>query len=49
MGGVMISGDSDEITPYEGDLSVSHGAIAGLLKKTGGELILLDVDRLFDS
>jgi len=49
MGGVMISGDNDEIAPYEGDLSLSHGAIAGLLKKTGGELILLDVDRLFDS
>ena len=48
MGGVMISGDNDEIGPYEGELSLSHGAISGVLKKTGGELILLEIDRLFD-
>jgi len=47
MGGVMISGDSDEVAPYEGELDSSGGAIAGILKKTGGELILLEVDRLF--
>ena len=48
MGGVITSNDSDEIIPYEGELSHSHGAITGVLKKTGGELILLDCDRLFD-
>lgn len=48
MGGVMTSNDSDEVTPYEGELSLSGGAITGVLKKTGGELILLDCDRLFD-
>jgi chemotaxis signal transduction protein len=48
MGGVLTSDDSDEIAPYEGELSLSDGAITGVLKKTGGELILLDCDRLFD-
>ncbi len=48
MGGVMISGDNDEIASYEGDLSLSGGSISGVLKKTGGELILLEMDRLFD-
>jgi len=46
MGGVMTSGD-DETTPYEGDLAAVDGAVTGVLKKTGGELLLLDVDRLF--
>jgi len=49
MGGVMISGDNDEIASYEGELSLSGSAISGVLKKTGGELILLEIDRLFDS
>ena len=48
MGGVMITGDNNEIAPYEGELSLSCGAISGVLKKTGGELILLEIDRLFD-
>ena len=48
MGGVMTSNDNDVIAPYEGELSLSGGAITGVLKKTGGELILLDGDRLFD-
>ena len=48
MGGVLTSSDSDEVTPYEGELSSADGAITGVLKKTGGELILLDCDRLFD-
>jgi chemotaxis signal transduction protein len=48
MGGVMITGDNNEIAPYEGELSLSGGAISGVLKKTGGELILLEIDRLFD-
>jgi chemotaxis signal transduction protein len=49
MGGVMISGDNDEIASYEGELSLSGSAISGVLKKTGGELILLEIDRLFDN
>ena len=48
MGGVMISGDNDEVAPYKGELSLSKRAISGVLKKTGGELILLEIDRLFD-
>ena len=48
MGGVMTSGDDDEVVPYEGDLPLSGNAIAGVLKKTGGELILLEIERLFD-
>ena len=48
IGGVVISGDNSEIAPYEGELSLSDGAISGVLKKTGGELILLEIDRLFD-
>ena len=47
MGGVMISGEGDEIKPYEGDFISSGGAISGVLRKTGGELILLDIERLF--
>lgn len=48
MGGVMISGDNDEIDSYEGELSLAGGSISSVLKKTGGELILLELDRLFD-
>ena len=48
MGGVMISGDTDEVAPYDGELHLSGGGISGVLKKTGGELILLDIDQLFD-
>lgn len=48
MGGVMVSSDNDEIAQYAGDLPLSSGAITGVLKKTGGELILVDVDKLFD-
>ena len=48
MGGVMFSGDNDEIASYEGELSLSSDAISGVLKKAGGELILLEIDRLFD-
>lgn len=49
MGGVMTIGDDDEIVPYEGELLLSDGAIKGVLKKTGGDLIHLDFDRIFDS
>jgi chemotaxis signal transduction protein len=48
MGGVMIYSEDDEIAPWEGDLSAGGDAISGVLKKTGGELILLEMDRLFD-
>jgi hypothetical protein len=44
----MFSGDNDEIIAYEGELSLSGDAISGVLKKSGGELILLEIDRLFD-
>jgi chemotaxis signal transduction protein len=47
MGGVIISGEKDEIAPWEGEFSVNTDAITGVLKKTGGELILLEMDRLF--
>ena len=48
MGGVIISGENDEIAPWEGEFSGTNDAISGVLKKTGGELILLEMDRLFD-
>ena len=48
MGGVMTSGDNDEIAPYEGELSFSGDAISGVLKKTGGEIILLEINKLFE-
>lgn len=48
MGGVMVIGDKDEIVPYEGDLRSPGEEIKGVLKKTGGELILLEMDRLFE-
>ena len=48
MGGVMTSSEKDEISPFEGDLPLSGDAISGKLRKTGGELILLDTDRLLD-
>jgi len=48
MGGVMISGENDEIAPWEGESGITGGAISGVLKKAGGELILLEMDRLFD-
>ena len=47
MGGVLISSEKDEIGVYEGELT-SVRAITGVLKKAGGELILLETDRLFD-
>ena len=47
MGGVIPSADGDEMAPYEGELS-HKGAITGVLKKPGGELILLDMDRMLD-
>ncbi|MGD8353148.1 MAG: chemotaxis protein CheW, partial [Pseudomonadota bacterium] len=49
MGGVMTSGDNDEISPYEGEQLHSKNGITGVLKKTGGELILLNFEGLFDS
>ena len=48
MGGVVVSSETDETGPYEGDLP-SGDWNSGVLKKTGGELILLEVGRLFDS
>lgn len=48
MGGVMITGDNDEVVSYEGDLLSPGESISGVLKKTGGELILLAIDRLFE-
>jgi len=48
MGGVMMSGENDEVVPYVGELSSPGGAISGVLKKSGGELILLEIDRLFN-
>ena len=48
MGGVIIRRDDDEIIPYEGELSAADGAISGVLKKTGGEIILLEIEHLFD-
>ncbi|MDF1526056.1 MAG: chemotaxis protein CheW [bacterium] len=47
MGGVITSGEKDEITPLEGESSLTSDAIAGVLKKTGGEMILLEMDLLF--
>jgi len=48
MGGVLTWGEMDETEVYEGELTAVK-AVAGVLKKTGGELILLKVERLFDS
>ena len=47
MGGIMITtGAEDEIAPYEGELKSPEGAIIGILKKTGGDHILLEIDQV---
>ena len=47
MGGVMTSSEKDEVVPYDGDLTGTPGTITGVLKKPGGELILLEMENLF--
>ena len=48
MGGVMVTSDEeDEIIPYEGDLKAPEGVIAGVIKKSGGDHILIEIDRVF--
>ena len=50
MGGIMITTeDEDEVTPYEGELKGPEGAITGILKKSGGDHILLEIDLVFSS
>jgi chemotaxis signal transduction protein len=47
LGGIMITtGAEDEVAPYEGELKGPEGAITGILKKTGGGHILLEIDRV---
>ncbi len=47
MGGVMVTGPEDEVMPYEGDLGGGGKAVSGILKKPGGEHLLLDIKHLF--
>ncbi|UCG38657.1 MAG: chemotaxis protein CheW [bacterium] len=50
MGGVMmLSAGEQEVVPYEGDLGAGTGAVTALLKRTGGEYIILDIGKLFTS
>jgi chemotaxis signal transduction protein len=47
MGGVMVSGPEDELVPYDGDLGSGGKAVAGVLRKPGGEHLLLDMKQVF--
>ena len=47
MGGVMVSGPEDEVVPYDGDLGGGGKAVTGVLKKPGGEHILLNMKHVF--
>lgn len=47
MGGVMVSGPEDEVVPYDGELGSSGKAVSGVLRKPGGEHILLDMKQVF--
>jgi chemotaxis signal transduction protein len=50
LGGIITLTESEEgIVPYEGKLGGPEGAIAGILKKTGGDHILLDIGKVLGS
>lgn len=46
IGGIMITSGEDEIAPYEGELKGPDGAITGILKKSGGDHIILEIDQV---
>jgi chemotaxis signal transduction protein len=48
MGGILVTSQTeDEIAPYEGNLKAPEGVITGILKKSGGDHILLEIDQVF--
>jgi chemotaxis signal transduction protein len=50
MGGViMATGSEEEAVPYEGKLEGPEGSITGVLKKTGGAHILLEIGKMLDA
>jgi chemotaxis signal transduction protein len=49
MGGVVAISEPEESTPYEGDLKAPEGVITGVVKKSGGEHILLEIDGIFNT
>jgi len=50
LGGIIASTESENgIVPYEGKLGGPEGAIAGILKKTGGDHILLEIEKVLGS
>jgi chemotaxis signal transduction protein len=50
IGSIMITtGGEEEITAYEGELEGPDGAITGILKKSGGDHILLEIDQVLVS
>jgi chemotaxis signal transduction protein len=47
IGGIMITaGGEEEIAAYEGQLKGPDGAITGVIKKSGGDHILLEIDQV---
>ena len=47
LGGIiMTTGAEDEIVTYQGDLDGPEGAITGTLRKTGGDHILLEIEKV---
>lgn len=50
MGGVLVADEAeDEVVPYKGDLKAPDGVITGIIKKSGGDHILLEIDRMFST
>ncbi len=47
LGGIiMTTGSEEEVVPYDGELEGPEGAINGILKKTGGDHILLEIGKM---
>lgn len=47
LGGIVTaSGQEEEIEPYQGTLGGPEGAVPAVLKKAGGDHILLEIDKV---